>query len=316
MMPGLRSLAVAMLCAALLPMAAAATVELRADAEVSGAAYRLQDIARVSGDDAADIADIKIGLAPRPGHSAHLSQAQIAGIVARHAPRMRNRLQWGGSKSVVVRAAGVTVEGQRLAQLAADFLQQELGRRYDRFEAEPVERAREIMLPAGAQMRIRPLAGKVSRRTAVWIDIETDGRAYTAVPIWFSVKAWQPVPVARQDLAAGSELKEADFVTEMYDVLQMPRVVGALPPAGSVRLRRAIARGAPLTADAVEGVPAISRHQQVAVRLAAGNIVIETSGLAQASGKIGETVAVMNTGSSEIFLAKVVEPGVVMVNAR
>ncbi len=83
-----------------------------------------------------------------------------------------------------------------------------------------------------------------------------------------------------------------------------------------MRLRTGLAKGGVLTADLLESNTAISRNQQVAVRVATGSIVIETSGIAQTNGHIGQSVKVKPSGSSEIFMAKVLEPGVVLVDAR
>ena len=150
----------------------------------------------------------------------------------------------------------------------------------------------------------------------VWIDIYADGHPYGAVPVWFAVQAWKSVPVAQRDLEAGSVLKAEDFRMAQADVARSSKILHRLPLDGEARLRIAVRRGSPLTEGALETVPAISRNQAVAVRIEAGHIAIEAEGIALANGRIGETVKVKNPGSSEIFLATVLEPGVVSVNAR
>lgn len=304
------------LFAALPLTAVATTINLHADVAVSAVVYRLRDIARVTGSDATRIAAMKIGVTPRPGKNDRLSQAQVKKAIERHFPDLRGMLHWSGSQTVTIHGTGIAVDGQHLIQLASDSLQHMLRDRYAKVEIKPVDSIRDVLLPEGAELRVRPWSGTISRRIGVWIDVNVEGRAYTAVPVWFAVKAWTHVPVARRDLPAGQQVKEVDFAMELRDVLQTTKTLEHLPPDGTALLRRAVAQGSPLTNAVIEMAPAISRNQQVVVKLASGGIAIETSGLAQSTGRIGDSVTVKNPGSSEVFLAKVVAPGVVTVNAR
>jgi len=136
------------------------------------------------------------------------------------------------------------------------------------------------------------------------------------VPVWFSVEAWKAVPVAKTDLAAESILRADDLTMELRDVAQAGRIIDRLPADNGARLRRALVRGMPVPESALEPVTAISRNQAVAVKIASGSIMIETAGIAQTDGRVGDMVKIKNPGSSEIFLATVLEPGVVSVNAR
>lgn len=299
-----------------LPSAMAATVvELRADVEVSGQVYLLSDIARVSGDNAQQLEQVKIGRVPRPGSVEHLSQAQISRVIESTAPRWRGHWQWSGSNAVNIRSMGIALDGQGVLNMAQDFLYSELSS-YEKVQIKPVDGIREMKLPAAAQLRPRPLNGKVAHRMVVWIDIEADGRPYGSIPVWFSINAWKKVPVARIDLPVGSEIKADDFVFEQRDVAANTKILETLPFPNGMRLRTPLTRGATIATNMLEVVPAISRNQQVAVKVNAGNIVIETSGIAQGDAHVGGTVKIKNSNDSGAFLATVVEAGVVSVNAR
>ncbi|MES2538668.1 MAG: flagellar basal body P-ring formation chaperone FlgA [Pseudomonadota bacterium] len=309
----------ALLALAMLPVLAAdMTIALRRDVTVATAIYRLDDIAGISGGGPAEssaLAQMEIGVAPRPGYSKRLSQQQVARFIEAHAPHMRGKLQFSGHQNVTVRAAGV-LEKQRLARTAEDFLRAALAGSYEKLEIKITGEAREVALPAGAELRARIPGGIISSRTAVWVDVQADGRAYAAIPVWFSVQTWKQVAVARTDLTAGAEVRPDDFVMALRDVARFPGAVDRLPGDGASRLRVALRQGMPLTASAVESTPTISRNQQVLVRMNTGNITIESAGVAQANGRVGEMVKVKNAGNSEIFIARVLEPGVVAVNAR
>jgi flagella basal body P-ring formation protein FlgA len=300
-------------------LAAPVAIELRPEVVVNGARYRLGDIAVIRGADPLvrqQVAALEIGVAPRPHHSDRISQQQVGRLLEAKRPELRGRLQWSGSKATIIRAAGIALEPQRLVQIAEESLRAELGGGYEKVELEALPNVRKMTLPPGAQLRPRPLAGVVAQRTAVWVEIRVDGRAYGAVPVWFAVKAWKQVPVALTNLPAGSALRREDFALETRDVMQAAKIIDRLPIEQGIRLRIALSRGLPVTETMLERMPAISRNQQVAVRMLAGSIVIETEGLAQADGRIGDTVKVKNPGSSEIFKGEVVEPGLVLVNAR
>lgn len=298
-------------------LASGIAVELRPEASISGSVYRVDDIAKVESDNPSvtgRLGGMEIGMTPRPGRSERITQQQVMRFIEANAPEWRGKLQMSGSRTTIVRATGVMVDKQRLQQLAMEFLRSVMGQGYERIEVKPVGEMRDMMLPPDAEFRPRALSGPISRRTAVWIDIQAAGRPYAAVPVWFSVHAWKPVPIARRELPAGSEVRPEDFALETCDVMQQTAILDRLPEG--TRLRMTIARGSPVAASALEPVPVISRNQEVAVRVTAGNIVVETAGVAQADGRIGEMVKIKNTGSSETFLAKVLEPGVVAVNAR
>lgn len=306
-----------MLLAAWSAQAADIVVALRSDAVIHASTYRVGDIATVTADDvlaAGKLHDMEMGVAPRPGHSERLTQQQVMRFIEVHMPESRRKLQMAGSQTINVHTTGIALDKERAQQLAMAVLRSALGAGYERVEIKQVAPLREMVLPADAEFRPRSLRGPITRRTAVWIDIQAAGRPYAAIPVWFSVHAWKRVPVALRELAAGSAVHPEDFEYSTCDIMQHTGVVDRLPPKS--RLRTALAAGMPIMAGAIEALPEISRNQEVAVRVEAGNIVIETAGVAQADGRTGDVVRVKNAGSSEIFLARVLEPGVVAVNAR
>jgi flagella basal body P-ring formation protein FlgA len=300
-------------------MAADAVVALRADAVLAGSVFRLGDIAHISADGTearSNLADIEIGLVPRPGHTGRLSQPQVEHAIEAHAPEWRGRFRMAGSQAVTLRGVGIAVDQQRLVRLAADALRAELAPRYAKLEIAQVGEPPTLTLPPSAQLRARPVNAPISRRMPVWIDIEIDGRALGAVPVWFSVSAWKAIPVAMADLPEGAIVRAGDLAMEMRDVAESGKVLDRLPAENGLRLRHALARGTPVAQSALEADTAISRNRPVTVRINTGSIAIETAGTALADGRVGDTVRVKNPDSSEPFLATVVAPGVVSVNPR
>ncbi len=299
--------------------AAGVALALRTEVEVTGGVYRLADIAELTGDSLFSIKKlgaIEIGIAPRFGRSERILQKQVERIVEAKAPEWRGKLQWRGPTAITVRTAGATVDAHSILIVAKAHLQAALKRDHGSIEISPVEGVRPIMLPQGVEMRPRPIIETVSRRTPVWIDFYVDEHVYSSLPVWFAVKAWKDVPVARSDLPAGAELRSEDFAVEKRDIALSPKILGYITDGSGLRLRTAISRGSPVPVAAVEASHAINRNDQIAVRITTGNIVIETTGIAEASGRIGELIKVKNHSSSKVFLAKVLKPGVVTMNMR
>lgn len=184
-------------------------------------------------------------------------------------------------------------------------------------EAQPLDDGDDAVLPVPAgvvSLHPRIAAGTLpARRMVVVVDVQVDGRHWRTLPVWFVVRAWRPVWVARAPLAAGQVVDAAHFEREPRDVAAL--AAPALPlqqPLHGLRLRRPLDAGAVLTAALVEALPAVVRHQTVRVRVQAGPVLLQAPGVALADARIGERVRVLNPASRESFGARVVADGLVV----
>jgi flagella basal body P-ring formation protein FlgA len=150
------------------------------------------------------------------------------------------------------------------------------------------------------------------------MHLTVNGQPYRTIPLWFNVEANRSVAVADADMPAGESLRPEKFSSRVVDVTQFtsePVLPESIAP--TMRLRQPLARGTPLLGVHVESRPHVTRNQAVEVKVVAGPIRIETTGVALTDARIGELVRVRNPASKEPpFSAKVVDEGVVLIQAR
>lgn len=305
----------------LLPAAAGATgvpdpaclrLELLAEATVPGTVYRLGDVARSAGQGCAASEALELGRTPRPGYWAHVTRQQIAARLEREWPGARRALHWRGADTVRVAPLGEAVAGARVARVAEAALRSELVARYARVEIAPVDAPDELLVPAGrVVLRAADLAGVTpSRRLAVWVDVEVDGRHYRSVPVWFGVSAWSRALAVVRDLESHHVLEPGDLGETVVDVavLGHPPVVDPALATGQ-RLRRPLAEGDVLLAAHVEPAPMVQRGTLVDVFARSGHVVLRAKGQAQSDGDLDQRILVTNPKNGERYAAIVVGQG-------
>jgi flagella basal body P-ring formation protein FlgA len=172
--------------------------------------------------------------------------------------------------------------------------------------------------PGAVSLHARVAEGTaLARRMVVSVDIHIDRQHWRTVPVWFAVRAWRPVWVARAPLAAGQVTRAEHFVVQQREVAAL----NALPVPSdrqldAWRLRRSLERDAVLTVAQVEPLPAVARNQPVRVHVQAGHVELQAAGVALADARIGERVRVLNPASRESFAARVVAAGLVVAEER
>jgi Chaperone for flagella basal body P-ring formation len=176
-------------------------------------------------------------------------------------------------------AGGREVPAGTLVDVAAAALVQSLARVSGAVELEPVGRVESLPVPEGviditARAPSRP---NPARPLRVWLDVRVDGKPYRAVPVLFALGS---APQRRVVAAVALPLTTA--------VAPQAALPNPMPP--------------PLLAASLRNTAApklaVVRGQTVAVSLQDNGIVVETSGLALADGRIGERVPVRATGAT------------------
>ncbi|MBF0177893.1 MAG: flagellar basal body P-ring formation protein FlgA [Magnetococcales bacterium] len=118
-------------------------------------------------------------------------------------------------------------------------------------------------------------------------------------------------PMQRGEVVREDDLEERSLILTrsmpgVFGIEQMKEVSGQMA-------RRALQPGVPLQMGWFESPMAVDRGEPVKVRLHRGGLKIETSGVALAKGRVGESIEVQNPDSRRRFLARVVGPGRVEV---
>ncbi|HUB82898.1 MAG TPA: flagellar basal body P-ring formation chaperone FlgA [Bryobacteraceae bacterium] len=136
------------------------------------------------------------------------------------------------------------------------------------------------------------------------------------LPVWARVKILVPVTrvVATADLAPGRAIPANAVRVETR--LEFPPVGPVLASAGEAvgKWPRAIIRaGTPIGAAMLANPQVVARGDPVTVEVFNGAAHLELSALAEGSGAVGETIAVLNPDSHRRFMARVEAKGRVSV---
>jgi flagella basal body P-ring formation protein FlgA len=133
--------------------------------------------------------------------------------------------------------------------------------------------------------------------------------------VWWQVRALRTVATTRAALRPGDAVRPADLAGALVDVAGED----ALAPEEILprqRVRRYLPAGSLIRVSDLEPAPEVLREQRVKVSVVAGAVTIETAGVAQADGRVGQTIAVINPSSSQRYRAQVTGLGEVTVGGR
>lgn len=162
-------------------------------------------------------------------------------------------------------------------------------------------------LPAsatGVDVRI-PSINPLRNRVCVWLDVRHNARAVKSVPVWFHVRAYKSVPVTTRALRPKEALQVSDVSLQEREIAGLQEgLLEALPSSG-IRTRRYLAAGHLLQNADLEPLPPVLSSQRVAVRVIAGSVVIETTGIAEQEGWPGDTIRIRNASNDASFSAQV-----------
>lgn len=303
----------------------ALSLRLLDSVKVNAAQYRLADIAEIQTDDAAlkhELNEMKIGEAPRLGYVERITRESVLALIANRQPALRGHIGATGSEYTDVRSAGTLLVLQPYVDQAGALLLSKL--REDRsdikkFDIQVVSGVHDMTIPLGA-VNVTPRINantKLNKRLCAWLDITVEGKHYQTLPVWFSVKAYKPVLVTKRPAKVHQILRPDDVSIQTQDMAAAPNALTdftALPTAQW--LKRPLAQGAVLAADDLEEMPLVQGGQNVRVTLAMGPVYIETEGVAQIYGHMGDIVRVQNTQTKGIYAARVTGVGAVTVNTR
>lgn len=253
------------------------------------------------------------------GGTLTLTRAMLARRLLLARPELKGKINWQGATSVVVHPASSAETDTQLNFVADAALRTYLAGRGYAFSIQPVTSDTRPMLPPGeftfrAQaLNERPLR----KRMAVAVDAVRNGKTYRTIPVWFMVSATTDVLVAVANLTPHQALSHILFEQQSVDIATLAHTpVAPSNNLQQMRVRRSVARGSVLLASDVEHAPPIARNQDVALKVVAGSVTIETQATALSDATIGKSVRVKNSRSGEEFVANVVAPGMAEVLVR
>ena len=293
-------------------------ITLNRTALATGKQVLLADVAAFSGFDDEEIRElgaIVVGRAPDPGIAKIFSRNQVRQAFENSGFDMA-AIEWRGANASRIEALGVEVDWPQVVQTARAHIDLQLQDRYFDYELEPASITQRVVIPRGEAVLkpwLRPF-DKPKARIGVWVDIEIDGRAYTAVPVWFKIAARQMVAVADKAFDAGDPIDLADVHLEYRDVSMLDRMPHrSLPQLVGKQAAVSLQLGEVISLDAVETPPAVRAGSQVAVIAASGPVEVRSLAVAQRNGEMSEVIPVTSVDSGERYDAVVVGTATVRV---
>ncbi|MBV8659134.1 MAG: flagellar basal body P-ring formation protein FlgA [Burkholderiales bacterium] len=291
-------------------------VTLNPSVQVEAHSVLLGDIATLSGgngDSVNRLAASPIAPAPQPGYTLHLSRDEIAHLMR---GLTTASVVLDGAPAVSIETQTTTFDSAAVVALAQRHLRDSLLAVGHTLDITPLDPSPPLALAHGVvDLRPRPIQDRRAyHQMTVWVDLYLDGRFDRAVPTRFKVTDTVATLVARRDLPKGTTL-------DCNNAAQVPQDVAPLDVAAltttcdsvHARLKRSVVAGEVLTVDQVEPNPAVHQGERVAISVAQGAVVLESSGIALEDGLPGQRIPVRAAQASDPILALVVAPGQVKV---
>jgi flagella basal body P-ring formation protein FlgA len=291
-------------------------VELRAEVLLDHARIALADVAVIhaAAAQAATLADIELGHAPRVGYVERFSRGQIEQAIRRTTANA-GPIRWSGATAVAVRTQVQTVTAQALTETATSALRRHLagvdGRTTVSFDAPPAD----VQVPVGqVELRPRALPARPEHgRAPVWIDVLVNGAMYRSVVVPLAVSVRRQAYLARHDIDAGSLVTTDDFEVADADVAGID-ALAARQPLVPFRAAHALRAGQPLTDAAMLAGGTVMRGDQVRLTIRTGAIGIDTAGVAMDDARPGQPVRVRPSGSQDVVTGHLGPSGAVIID--
>lgn len=298
---------------------ATAHVVLRAESEVRAAhAVKLRDIASISGPRALvdKIGEIPISAGPLVGERRTIDASYIRlklGAINTTVP-----IKVMGPEKVSILGKCVRISPSQLIDEARNLLISQLPLDDRAYEVEADRRPREIVVPAGTEVRIKPRllnGGARCGLNTVILDITVDGANAASSSVALRVRAVAEVLTATADIRQNEPLTDKNTCWDTRDITTISNPITKSSDAdASERIaRRSVKAGSVITSSDAELPPAIHKGDSVNLVVRCGKVTLRAIGEARQDGRVGETVRVSSTVSQGDLRARVVEPGLVEI---
>ena len=264
---------------------------------VEGEKILARDLAAVDAAFSVLPAETDFGYAPAPGARRFLSAEELK---RKSSPYELSLAP--GATVCVVRPLEPLTEERLVAAMRASLKQEPARIEVLDFSRFPVPKG-ELEFPLSGLARPPESA---PQRPVIWRGRVryAEGRYH---PVWARVRVLVSTRrlVARRDLAARRGIEAGDV--ELVEVEAPPGGPVTIEPEQAIGkvTRRAIRAGSAVWPHLLEAPREVSRGEKVLVRVASGAALIETVGLAETAGSVGETVLVKNASTGKRFQARV-----------
>lgn len=300
----------------LLPATAQALViQFRGEAAVNEKIIRLGDIADITpaGYKASIWRDRKVTRSPGPGKIKIIAAQSVITPFSRLPGA--DMIKWQGADSITVKREAIIIDRQKIENIIAGFLQENLFRLPEAALRFQVIRAPEqIILPTGRlEYQVIPSNQEIIGSSSFAIIFSVDGKVVENCTVRGKLEAIARVVIAvvrirKGEIITPQKLKLTDMdISRVDSPYRLPRqVIG-------MQAKRTITAGKPLTTLNVEAPPVVRRGELVKIIAKSGRMQISTTGIATMDGRPGDSIRVKNIESDRLINGRVDSAGVVTV---
>lgn len=296
------------------------SIVLPAEATSSGLEISVEEIARVVGDDAAEVERVReasLGYAPAPGYHRTLRADLLKASLRQSLPDIQVTVQ--GAPRCRVVTATTTIPGTRVLAEAHKAIREALTGMDA--EARPLMDLSDVVVPSSDKEPSLRAAYRLTRlfpgALEVPVEIWLGDRLYRTVQARFEVTIWQRQAVLKQAVPAGAELLPGMFKVVRRRVssgaglqcLELNQVTGSVA-------NRGLPAGSPVSERDVKRMTLVRSGDLVQVAVKSGAVTVKDVGQAQSSGCMGERVRVVLRSSGIELLAVVRGPKILEVKIK
>lgn len=267
---------------------------LRFQPEVSPQAKRLGDILQIENDEQ-HWAELPLQSNPSSGE---LIQKETI-IHWMHKQIGPFRANWRGKTRIQVHQATQSTAPSLIAKAKTALLNQlNHAHKYTHVQIEPISTPKDSTYPLDELQPTLNLHYPVARRVCVWLTHPNQKSHQMA--IWFKVRAYASVVVAKHAVRYHTPLNNADFSREERNIAGLgAEPVRVVPNQGW--LTSSLAKGAILLSDHIQEPPLVIQGQPVNVTVHHGAITITMQAIAVKDGYVGQTTTVKNPLNQKTF---------------
>ncbi len=291
-------------------------IEFKSEARVQGSVLTLQDVAKLSPDQAAKrYGDIEL-FRLRSNQAVQIYRAAtLRAYILRHIGD-RDQITWAGNKNITVRrAGGELIDHHRMQSLVQDYLQEHFeNSSITRFEFVPGKLPAPFTMPTqNWECTVRPSDQNLLSARRFSLEFREQGRVLRNVTMRGEVRARADVVVASRDLRRGQTIDRGDVSLQQRELSRRAEPIFDLEAVVNKRVLRSIRADSVLDAQKIARPHLVRRRQPVTLIVRKGHMLISASGIAQENGARTDRVCVENARSGKEVYGRVVGKNTVEV---
>jgi flagella basal body P-ring formation protein FlgA len=297
--------------------ATAATVDLtfRENGSTSGERILLGEIAEVTVDGKKDEAleQRPVTASPAPGVSVKLETSAVVTFLQQ--TETAEAINWQGPQFISVTREGITIDKQRLQQILAEYLANNLDKlpkaeiRFASLKTPP-----KFTLPKGKlEWQVIPSKPDIIGSSSFAIIFKINGQTVRNISVQGRIEALADVVTAAVTLHRGAIITAGQIKMTRQNLIHLNEPCLDAGTVIGMRVKRTITAGHVIDKRFLEENPTVSKGEVVKILAGKGPMLLSTTGIAMADGKPGEMIRVENISSRKLIYCRVNSPGIVTV---